>query len=126
VGRRLARIYEKLEEVIQTYQPAEAGVESLFFAKNISSAMPVAQAKGVILFLLESHGIPVSEYPPQAIKQAIVGRGRAEKHQVQELLRVLLGLKEVPRPDHAADALAAAICHYNHQHVKSIIKEKYI
>ncbi len=110
-GERLSAIYDGLKKVIQDYKPDEAGIESLYFARNISSALPVAQARGVVLLVMFQCGIPACEYPPQEIKQAIVGNGRAEKSQVQELVRMLLGMKDIPQPDHAADALAAAICH---------------
>ncbi|TVQ39861.1 MAG: crossover junction endodeoxyribonuclease RuvC [Spirochaetaceae bacterium] len=113
VGRRLHQLYRRLDDLLERYRPSDAGVESLYFARNVTSAIPVAQARGVVLLLLHARGIVTTEYPPQAIKQAIVGQGRAEKHQVQDLVRVLLGLSEAPRPDHAADALAAAICHYH-------------
>ena len=112
-GQRLNELYRQLAALLDRYRPSDAGVESLYFARNVSSAIPVAQARGVVLLLLHQRGISAAEYPPQAIKQAIVGQGRAEKHQVQDLVRVLLGLGEIPRPDHAADALAAAICHHN-------------
>lgn len=110
-GERLEAVYDMVRELIRLHKPDEAGVESLYFAKNITSALPVAQAKGVVLLALAQEHIPTFEYAPQEIKLAIVGAGRAEKHQVQELVKVLLGLKEVPSPDHASDALAAAICH---------------
>ncbi|MFP4372841.1 MAG: crossover junction endodeoxyribonuclease RuvC [Spirochaetaceae bacterium] len=110
-GARLDRLYTEVVAVLEHYRPAEAGVENLYFTKNTSSAIPVAQARGVVLLALERAGVHAAEYTPQAIKQAIVGEGRAEKAQVQELLRVLLGVREVPAPDHAADALAAAVCH---------------
>ena len=112
-GTRLSQIFEALLSVIDSYQPEGAGVESLFFARNSTSALPVAQARGVILLALHQRGVPAVEYTPQAIKQALVGYGRADKQQVQQMVRVVLGLHEVPRPDHAADALAAAICHAN-------------
>ena len=112
-GQRLYQLYRQLGELLDRFQPSQAGVESLYFARNVTSAIPVAQARGVVLLLLHQRGISAAEYPPQAIKQAIVGQGRAEKHQVQDLVRVLLGMSEIPRPDHAADALAAAICHHN-------------
>lgn len=111
VGIRLRTIFHELQSIISVYEPDAAGVESLFFAKNATSAIPVAQARGVVYLALSLAEVPTFDYPPQAIKQAIVGQGRAEKHQVQELVRVLLGLGEIPSPDHAADALAAAICH---------------
>ncbi|NBF40128.1 MAG: crossover junction endodeoxyribonuclease RuvC [Spirochaetes bacterium] len=110
-GARLDRLYTEVTAVLEKYHPAEAGVENLYFAKNATSAIPVAQARGVVLLALERAGVRAAEYTPQAIKQAIVGQGRAEKSQVQALLRVLLGIREVPAPDHAADALAAAVCH---------------
>lgn len=112
-GKRLATIYHELQEICRDANPAAAGIESLYFAKNVTSAIPVAQARGVVLLLLEEQGIPSEEYPPQAIKQALVGHGRAEKEQVQELVRLLLGLQEIPKPDHAADALAAAVTHHH-------------
>lgn len=113
VGERLSLIYEGIRAVIERYAPTEAGIESLYFAKNVTSALPVAKAMGVVLLALAQAGVTVDEYGPRQIKQAIVGQGRAEKHQVQELLRLLLGLPKVPSPDHAADALAAAVCHRN-------------
>lgn len=120
-GERLLGIYEALREVFDRNAPMEAGIEDIFFAKNAASAFPVAQVKGIALLLCAQKKIPVREYPPQAIKQAIVGRGRAEKGQVQELTKVLLGLDSIPKPDHAADALAAAICHYNNMNFSAII-----
>lgn len=112
-GERLARIYRELTAVSASAKPIAAGIESLFFARNITSALPVAQARGVILLCLAHAGIPAEEYAPQVIKQAVVGTGQADKQQVQEMVRVILGLTERPRPDHAADALAAAVtrCH---------------
>jgi crossover junction endodeoxyribonuclease RuvC len=110
-GDRLLRIYDRLAALIKEYGPAEAGIEKLFFTKNITSAIPVAQARGVALLLFSRRALAVGDYPPLVIKQAVVGYGKADKKQVQEFVRLLLGLKEVPRPDHAADALAAAICH---------------
>lgn len=115
MGIRLRTIFHELQAVISRHQPAEAGVEKLYFARNISSALPVAEARGVVMLSLSLAEVPAFEYPPQAIKQSIVGEGRADKQQVQELVRVLLGLAEIPRPDHAADALAAAICHIAHR-----------
>lgn len=110
-GERLHTIFAAVEQLIERFSPNEAGIESLYFAKNVTSALPVAQARGVVLLALYRAGVPAAEYPPQAIKQAIIGSGRAEKTQVQELVRILLALELPPRPDHAADALAAAICH---------------
>lgn len=99
--------------LIEKHRPTLAGVESLYAARNVTSVIPVAQARGVVLLALAQRGLEATEYPPQTIKQALVGEGGAEKAQVQELVRLLLGLQEIPKPDHASDALAAAICHYN-------------
>lgn len=86
-------------------------MEALYFAKNVTSALAVSEAKGVLRLTCRQAGLAVVEYGPGAIKQSLVGRGRAEKSQVQEYVRMFLGLPEIPRPDHAADALAAAVCH---------------
>jgi crossover junction endodeoxyribonuclease RuvC len=86
-------------------------VEKLFFAQNVTTAMTVAQARGVVLLCGKQAGLQIAEYTPLQIKQALTGYGRAEKKQMQEMVRVILGLKEVPQPDDCADALAAAICH---------------
>lgn len=110
---RLKSIYDKLTDVIDKYKPTQAGIETLYFAKNVSSALPVAQARGVQLLTLGVKGINTGEYTPIQIKQAVVGNGRAGKKQVQEMVKLLLKLDKIPKPDHAADALAAAICHVN-------------
>jgi crossover junction endodeoxyribonuclease RuvC len=114
MGARLLKIHDSLEEVIAAYRPQEAGIETLYFAKNSKSALPVSQARGVILFTLAAHDIFFAEYTPHVLKQAVIGRGRGEKRQVQELVKLVLGLPEIPTPDHAADALAVAVCHANH------------
>jgi crossover junction endodeoxyribonuclease RuvC len=88
-------------------------VEELFFSKNITSGMAVAHARGVVFLALGQKGIPVGSYTPQQVKLAVIGKGRAEKEQVQRLVAVLLGMESLPGPDHAADALAIAICHAN-------------
>ena len=112
-GSRLSTIYREIARVAAEFRPRYAGIESLYFAKNASSAMPVAEARGVMLLALHDSGIDAKEFPPQEIKQAISGTGRADKSQVQELVRVLLGLEVIPKPNHAADALATAICCFN-------------
>lgn len=114
VGTRLLHIHREVKKLVQQFNPQEAGIESLYFAKNITSAIPVAQARGVVLLAMAEDGIQAMEFAPQEIKQSLVGRGRADKVQIQEFVKLLLGLREVPKPDHAADALAAAICRYNH------------
>lgn len=122
-GLRLRTIFGELQVILEKHRPDEAGVEMLYFARNATSAIPVAQARGVVYLALALADVPTFEYPPQAIKQSIVGSGRAEKHQVQELVRVLLGLTEIPRPDHSADALAAAICHLAHRPLQERIAD---
>jgi crossover junction endodeoxyribonuclease RuvC len=112
-GERLGKIYDKASGLIEKYKPEKAGIENLFFARNVTSALPVAQAKGVLLMCLFKNGVKAFEYSPQQIKLAITGSGRAEKQQVQHLIRLLLGLNDIPKPDHAADALGAAVCCYN-------------
>ena len=108
---RLKSIYDQLSDIIDEYKPTHAGIETLYFAKNVVSALPVAQARGVQLLTLGNKGIITGEYTPIQIKQSVVGNGRATKIQVQEMVKLLLKLKAIPKPDHAADALAAAICH---------------
>lgn len=114
---RLLAIYSAIRKLLLKYGPSEAGVEELYFARNASSAMQVAHARGVVLLALGQRGIPVECYSPQHVKQAVIGRGRADKDQVQRLVSVVLGLEEIPAPDHAADALAVAICHANRLHL---------
>jgi crossover junction endodeoxyribonuclease RuvC len=106
---RLLTIYEELTQVIKDNKPAAMSVEKLFFARNVTTAMTVAQARGVVLLCGKQAQLPIHEFTPLQIKQAITGYGKADKKQMQEMVRVLLGLKEVPKPDDAADALAAAI-----------------
>ena len=113
LSSRLIAIHSAVRKLLLKYDPTEAGVEELFFSKNASSAMQVAHARGVVLLALGQKGIPVECYSPQHVKQAVIGRGRADKDQVQRLVCVVLGLEDVPAPDHAADALAVAICHAN-------------
>lgn len=108
---RLLTIFEEISDVISTSQPQVMAVEKLYFAKNVTTAMTVAQARGVVLLAGKQAGLEIYEYTPLQIKQALTSYGRAEKHQVQEMVRVILGLDEVPRPDDCADALAAAITH---------------
>ena len=114
-GERLEVIYQGLMGLLQKFSPSAAGIEALFFAKNRTSAIPVAETRGVLLLALQQRGIPSFEYPPQEIKKALTGDGRAQKHQIQEKVQLLLGLQEVPKPDHASDALGTAICCYHNQ-----------
>lgn len=111
---RLKKISAELEKLIKKYRPEILAVENIFFFKNLKTAMPVSQAKGVILLTAAKNGIYVQEFSPLQIKTAVTGYGRAEKKQVQKMVQAILCLKQVPKPDDAADALAAAICcaHY--------------
>lgn len=113
MAARLLFIYDELSALIEEWKPGGASMESLFFWRNVTSAIPVSEAKGVIRLAFVKAGVPLAEFSPTAIKQAVVGSSRAEKEQVQEMVRILLGLPAVPRPNHAADALAAAICRSN-------------
>ncbi|SIQ01000.1 Holliday junction endonuclease RuvC [Alkalispirochaeta americana] len=108
-GERLETIYSVLSDLLRTHRPDYAGIEGLYFTKNVTSAIPVAQARGVVLLALAQFRLDAQEYTPQQIKQAVVGNGQADKEQVIQMVRVILGLKAPPRPDHAADALAAAV-----------------
>jgi crossover junction endodeoxyribonuclease RuvC len=117
MGNRLIFIGKQLAKILAKFSPVEASVETLYFAKNIKSAMPVAQVRGVILYTIACAGIDCWEYTPLQAKQAVVGVGRAEKQQVQAMLKMILGLAEVPSPDHASDALAMALCHINRSSV---------
>lgn len=108
---RLLTIYEELSGVITEAKPTVMAVEKLFFAQNVTTAMTVAQARGVVLLCGKKAGLQIAEYTPLQIKQALTGYGRADKKQMQEMVRILLGLSEPPRPDDCADALAAAIMH---------------
>ena len=108
---RLLTIFEELSDLIVQHQPRIMSVEKLFFARNVTTAMTVAQARGVVLLCGQQAGLQLFEYTPMQIKQAVTGYGKADKKQVQEMVRVLLGLATPPKPDDAADALAAAITH---------------
>ena len=110
---RLQTIHEGLNTLIETYQPDRAGVEELFFSRNVTTAITVAQARGVILLTLQNAHLPIAEYKPNNVKQSVSGYGGANKTQMQEMVRLLLGLDKIPRPDDAADALAVAITDIN-------------
>lgn len=111
--RRLEQIFDQMNDLLARHRPSATAVESLFFNANVRTALAVGQARGVTLLACSQAGCEVFEYTPQQIKQAVVGYGKASKEQVMEMVRVLLGLAQLPRPDHAADALGVAICHAN-------------
>jgi crossover junction endodeoxyribonuclease RuvC len=111
---KLAVIHTGLEALIQRHRPEYVAVESIFYAKNVRSALKLGHARGVALLAASQAGVPVVEYSPAEIKRAVVGYGRAEKSQIQEMIRVLLGLDTKPSPHDVADALAVAMCHLHH------------
>jgi crossover junction endodeoxyribonuclease RuvC len=117
---RLQVIYREIKELASEWEPDEAAVEELFFSKNVRTAMNVGQARGVTLLALADVGLSIAEYTPLEIKQSVTGYGNADKAQMQEMTRLLLGLKEPPRPDDAADALAVAICHLHSARLTSL------
>ena len=108
---RLARIYRHLQQIISEHQPDRVAIEDVFYAVNVKSALKLGQVRGVAMLAAASAGLEVAEYSPLSIKSAVVGYGKAEKHQVQQMVTRLLKLDEVPEPADAADALAIAICH---------------
>jgi len=108
---RLHTIYDELTDIIAQTKPDMMSVEKLFFARNVTTAMTVSQARGVVLLCAKQAGLDIYEYTPMQIKQAITGYGKADKKQMQEMVKVILGLETVPKPDDAADALAAALTH---------------
>lgn len=111
--QRLAQLYHKMVELLEVQKPDSCAVEKLFFQRNISTALAVGQARGVVMLAIAEAGLDMGEYTPNEVKQAVTGYGSAQKRQVQEMVRTLLVLPEIPRPDDAADALAIAITHLN-------------
>jgi len=108
---RLLKLYESLSGFLSEYRPDVLAVEELFFNRNTTTALSVGQARGIVLLAAAQQRIPVCEYTPLQVKQAVTGYGKADKHQMQHMVRTLLALPEIPRPDDTADALAVAICH---------------
>lgn len=121
-AERLLIIGEELKKIIKKYKPQAAAVEELFFFKNLKTAIKVSEARGVILFAAKSAGLEIAEFTPLEVKIATVGYGRADKQQVQKMVKIILGLKEIPRPDDAADALAIAICAANNLNFERKLK----
>ena len=120
---RLLKLHDDLSALLTLYQPIAAGVEELFFGRNITTAITVGQARGVILLAIAQAGIPMAEYSPPKVKQAVAGYGNASKSQIQLMVRHLLELEELPRPDDAADGLAIAITHYYHQRYAELTEQ---
>jgi len=121
--QRLVAIQRELSDLIALHRPASAAVEQLFFSRNVRTALAVGHARGVVLLALAQAGVPISEYTPLEVKQAVTGYGRAGKQQIQEMIRVLLGLPEIPKPDDAADALAVAICHVHSSQISRLVDQ---
>jgi crossover junction endodeoxyribonuclease RuvC len=121
-SKRLLKINAGLEEVIEMYQPEVLSIEEAFYANNVQVALKLGQVRGVVLLTAEKHQLEIHEYAPRLIKQTVVGYGNAEKHQIQEMVRILLKLPTVPQPHDAADALAAAICHFHHAGIQQKIQ----
>ncbi len=120
--RRLAALHAELSRLIVLHRPASAAVEQLFFSRNVRSALAVGHARGVILLALAQAGVPVAEYTPLEVKQAVAGYGRADKKQMQTMVRVLMGLPDIPKPDDVADALAVAICHLHTSRIGGLVE----
>ena len=119
---RLQRLYSGLSALIQMHRPDEGAVEELFFSRNVRTAMSVGQARGVVLLAMADGGLPVTDYSPLTIKQAVSGFGGADKIQIQATVKILLRLESLPRPDDAADALAVAICHIHSAYLNQVLR----
>ncbi len=111
MSQRLLSLHGQLEHILLLHCPQSGAVEKLFFQRNVTNAISVGQARGVALLALAQAGLPAGEYTPMQVKQAVAGYGGADKNQIQQMVRALLNLPEIPKPDDAADALAVAICH---------------
>ena len=120
--KRLLMLYRQLNELILLHRPDSAAVEKLFFQRNVSTAIHVGQARGVILLSLAEAGVPVAEYNPMQVKQAVAGYGGAGKSQVQQMVKAMLNLEKIPKPDDAADALAIAICHAHSNRIGDLVE----
>ena len=120
---RLQAIYQGLIDVVRQHGPDTAAVEELFFSRNVRTALSVGQARGVALLALADSDLPIHEYKPLEVKQAVAGYGGADKQQVQEMVRMLLHLDYVPQPDDAADAVAVAVCHIHSARMAALIAE---
>ncbi len=118
---RLLKIHQDLKEILLLHHPETGAVEKLFFQKNVKTALTVSEARGVILMTLAEFGISISEYSPIEVKNAVCGYGGADKNQVQQMVKAILNLDKIPKPDDAADALAIAICHHNSAHYNATI-----
>ncbi len=121
--KRLIMLYDKLKEILLLHRPEECAVEKLFFQRNVTTALAVGQARGVTLLAMAQQDLPVAEYTPLEIKQAVTGYGGADKRQIQMMVQAMLQLAELPRPDDAADALAVALCHLQSYRLRSLMDQ---
>lgn len=121
---RLNMIFDQATELIRTHEPDGIAIEELFFTKNVTTGIAVAQARGVVALAAAQSGLPIGEFSPREMKSAVAGYGKADKKQVQEMVKILLNLDKVPRPDDAADALGIAICQIHAGHFKSITEQQ--
>ena len=120
---RLKQLYQSLNEILLLHRPESSAVEKLFFQRNVRTAISVGQARGVVLLALAEADLPVGEYTPLEVKQAVAGYGGADKNQIQQMVRALLDLDAVPEPDDAADALAVAICHLHSSRLNAVYEQ---
>ena len=120
---RLVHLYQHIKELILLHQPEMGAVEKLFFERNVRTALNVGQARGVVLLAMAQLGLKIGEYTPLEVKQAVAGYGGADKNQVQQMVKTILGLEAVPHPDDAADALAVAICHIHSVKIRDLYDE---
>ena len=123
ISERLHRLYRGLEEIIERYRPDEVAVEEPFMAENARSALSIGRAQAVAILAAANRGLPVYQYAPLLVKQMITDYGRASKEQIQEMVRLQLGLSESPHPSDAADALAVALCHLRQQHLARLLSQ---
>ena len=122
-SKRLLNVYQGVIEIFERFKPDVLSIEEAFYAVNVGVALKLGQVRGVMLLLAEQRGVEIAEYSPRLIKQTVVGYGNAEKHQVQEMVRLLLRMKTAPTPHDAADALAIAICHFHHAGMREKINK---
>jgi len=122
-SKRLLNVYRGVEEIFERFAPDVLSIEEAFYAVNVGVALKLGQVRGVTLLLAEQRSVEIAEYSPRLIKQTVVGYGNAEKHQVQEMVRLLLKMKSAPTPHDAADALAIAICHFHHAGMRDKIRD---
>jgi crossover junction endodeoxyribonuclease RuvC len=122
--KRLVMLYERLNEILLLHSPVSGAVEKLFFSRNVTNAISVGQARGVVMLALAQSGLPIAEYTPMEVKQAITGYGGADKLQIQMMIQAILDLDSLPKPDDAADALAVAVCHIQSYKMRALLDDR--